>query len=67
MCRDIIKLFVVSQLGAASRLAGAPHADHNYTGGSPAGSSSSGPGPVSISSRGRVRKLTAKARGLLRE
>ncbi|XP_050676362.1 PH-interacting protein isoform X2 [Leptidea sinapis] len=66
-CAALVRRRQHQHLGAASRLAGAPHADHNYTGGSPAGSSSSGPGPVSISSRGRVRKLTAKARGLLRE
>ncbi|CAK1554474.1 unnamed protein product [Leptosia nina] len=41
---------------------------HNETSPSPANSGgSSGPGTVSISSRGRVRRLTAKARGLLRK
>ncbi|XP_045505903.1 PH-interacting protein [Colias croceus] len=53
------------------------HASH-HNGGSPGSGGSAGPatgpaagpgpaGPVSISSRGRVRRLTAKARGLLRE
>ncbi|CAG4981769.1 unnamed protein product [Colias eurytheme] len=53
------------------------HAPH-HNGGSPGSGGSAGPatgpaagpgpaGPVSISSRGRVRRLTAKARGLLRE
>ncbi|KAM3955791.1 LOW QUALITY PROTEIN: bromodomain and WD repeat-containing protein [Aphomia sociella] len=66
-------------LDAGSLVAGAAIAndDHNYFNGHAhhhngaaggAGSAgSSGGAPVSISSRGRVRKLTPKARGLLRE
>ncbi|XP_038221099.1 PH-interacting protein [Zerene cesonia] len=62
--------------GPSAPLGRAPHTnDHNYfnghaphhNGGSPPSGGSPGPGPVSISSRGRVRRLTAKARGLLRE
>ncbi|XP_041988946.1 PH-interacting protein isoform X2 [Aricia agestis] len=55
------------------RMARAPHTDHDYFNGHAhagtdgSGSGASGQAPVSISSRGRVRKLTAKARGLLRD
>nr|XP_037876090.1 PH-interacting protein isoform X4 [Bombyx mori] len=46
----------------------APHAtDHDYYNGHASDHSGLAVGAVSVSSRGRVRKLTAKARGLLRE
>ncbi|XP_053623119.1 PH-interacting protein isoform X2 [Plodia interpunctella] len=62
---------VISKRSQHHRLSAAapPHnTDHDYINGhNGTAASGSGTAPVSISSRGRVRKLTAKARGLLRE